>query len=363
MIGSTVNPALGRIDYSPIVQGAQAAAQSIQNAGQITGQMYSNLGGIGAQLFGTLAKQKQEEKQYQSIISSTKAFVSNVDQLKDVSPEIKDWVKKTSSTIDDPKLSSMEKAALAQTLAPMYNSVIGSAISQSMASDARKKQGMELHAALKRNQTAGIEEQLNTPGMTFEKLNVAAKASPQQTLSILSQYMPIGEAIAVMKNTDELDRKKTQAEIGLLEAQTTKFLTPAVAKVGDVQRAENDVFAAKEAELGRALTAAERVAARQAMQTPRATIVNGTVEEKVLVNPATGESKKVTAQYVGGQWLDKNSAMPLYNKAPGLFGGGEEVVNPAIFGGSTAAPATPTDSSTVPALVYNQKTKKLERVK
>jgi len=44
MIGSTVNPALGRIDYSPIVQGAQSAAQSIQNAGQATGQMYANLG-------------------------------------------------------------------------------------------------------------------------------------------------------------------------------------------------------------------------------------------------------------------------------------------------------------------------------
>ena len=55
--------------------------------------------------------------------------------------------------------------------------------------------------------------------------------------------------------------------------------------------------------------------------------------------------------------------MPLYNKAPGLFGGGEEVVNPAIFGGSTAAQASPTVAPTAADLIYNQKTKKLERVK
>ena len=82
------------------------------------------------------------------------------------------------------------------------------------------------------------------------------------------------------------------------------------------------------------------------------------VEEKTLVNPATGESKKVTAQYVGGQWLDKNSAMPLYNKAPGLFGGGEEVVNPAIFGGSVTPNSTPAIPST---FIYDQKTKTLKK--
>lgn len=44
MIGSTVNPALGRIDYSPITRGAESAAQSIQAGGQAYGQMFSNLG-------------------------------------------------------------------------------------------------------------------------------------------------------------------------------------------------------------------------------------------------------------------------------------------------------------------------------
>jgi hypothetical protein len=66
MIGSTVNPALGRIDYSPITQGAQSAAQSIQNAGQVTGQMYANL---GQQISGGIQqyqKNKEERDFYEA---------------------------------------------------------------------------------------------------------------------------------------------------------------------------------------------------------------------------------------------------------------------------------------------------------
>ena len=74
MIGSTVNPALGRIDYSPITQGAQSAAQSIQNAGQITGQMYSNLGStIGNQLTTSVQqyqKNKEERDFYETAVRS-----------------------------------------------------------------------------------------------------------------------------------------------------------------------------------------------------------------------------------------------------------------------------------------------------
>jgi hypothetical protein len=59
MIGSSVNPALGRIDYSPITQGAQSAAQSIQAGGQAYGQMFANL---GKQIGGGI-EQYQKNKQ------------------------------------------------------------------------------------------------------------------------------------------------------------------------------------------------------------------------------------------------------------------------------------------------------------
>jgi len=70
MIGSTVNPALGRIDYSPITQGAQSAAQSIQNAGQITGQMYSNLGKQISGGFEQYQKNKEERDFYETAVRS-----------------------------------------------------------------------------------------------------------------------------------------------------------------------------------------------------------------------------------------------------------------------------------------------------
>lgn len=66
MIGSTVNPALGRIDYSPITQGAQSAAQSIQAGGQAYGQMFANLG----QQIGSGIQQYQQNKQKRDFLET-----------------------------------------------------------------------------------------------------------------------------------------------------------------------------------------------------------------------------------------------------------------------------------------------------
>lgn len=42
--GSQVNPSLGRVDYSPLLQGAMARAQGTQQAGQAYGQAFANIG-------------------------------------------------------------------------------------------------------------------------------------------------------------------------------------------------------------------------------------------------------------------------------------------------------------------------------
>lgn len=333
MIGSSVNPALGRIDYSPVTQGAQSAAQSIQAGGQAYGQMFSNLGNVGAQIFGSLAKQKKEEEQYKSIISSTKAFVKNVDSLKDISPEVKDWVKKTTQTIDDPKLSSMERANIAQALNPMLNSVIGGAMSQSMADEARRKQGERVVSALRQNQTAGVAEQLRTPGMTFEKLNVSAKASPQQTLSLLVQQgLPVSEALSIIKNTDELDRKMTEAQIRLIEAQTEAQKAPKSVSLTDTDKELNDRIAAEESRMGRPVTAAERVQLRDAMKAPTPALRPGVKKDLILKDPETEQNKTVPAVWDGNEWRDEVSGAPVYLSPPGMFGGGGKIPNPAIFG-------------------------------
>lgn len=66
MIGSSVNPALGRIDYSPITRGAESAAQSIQAGGQAYGQMFSNL---GKQISGGF-EQYQQNKQKRDFLET-----------------------------------------------------------------------------------------------------------------------------------------------------------------------------------------------------------------------------------------------------------------------------------------------------
>jgi len=66
MIGSSVNPALGRIDYSPITRGAESAAQSIQAGGQAYGNMFANLG----QQIGSGIQQYQQNKQKRDFLEA-----------------------------------------------------------------------------------------------------------------------------------------------------------------------------------------------------------------------------------------------------------------------------------------------------
>jgi len=66
MIGSSVNPALGRIDYSPITRGAESAAQSIQAGGQAYGNAFTN---IGKQI-GSGIQQYQQNKQKRDFLET-----------------------------------------------------------------------------------------------------------------------------------------------------------------------------------------------------------------------------------------------------------------------------------------------------
>jgi len=76
MIGSSVNPALGRIDYSPITRGAESAAQSIQAGGQAYGNMFANLG----QQIGSGIQQYQKNKQERDFAVTT--VTSRIGQAK-----------------------------------------------------------------------------------------------------------------------------------------------------------------------------------------------------------------------------------------------------------------------------------------
>jgi hypothetical protein len=112
MIGSSVNPSLGRIDYSPITQGAQSAAQSIQAGGQAYGQMFANLGqqiGSGIQNY---QKNKEERDFYEAqarskigeAIQSMNQFKSNPKVYGNKAP-IRPEMLESVSIEDIPKIS------------------------------------------------------------------------------------------------------------------------------------------------------------------------------------------------------------------------------------------------------------------
>jgi len=61
--GSQINPALGRQDFSAILQGGQARAQGIAQAGAIQGQMLAQLGQTVAQGIQAYAQRQETKKQ------------------------------------------------------------------------------------------------------------------------------------------------------------------------------------------------------------------------------------------------------------------------------------------------------------
>lgn len=60
--GSQINPALGRQDFSAILQGGQARAQGIARAGEIQGQALAQFGSSVAKGIETYAKKEEEKK-------------------------------------------------------------------------------------------------------------------------------------------------------------------------------------------------------------------------------------------------------------------------------------------------------------
>jgi len=130
MIGSSVNPALGRIDYSPITRGAESAAQSIQAGGQAYGNMFANL---GKQIGGGIEQYQKNKQERDFLVTTLEGRLSEADQAvsnfiakpklyNDVSPINQDFIKKI-------KLNKIADMTTAQLKA--LNNQLGEAIDKS----------------------------------------------------------------------------------------------------------------------------------------------------------------------------------------------------------------------------------------
>ena len=62
-LGSNINAALGRIDYSPIARGGESMARGIAQAGQVKGQTYASIGQNISQGIQKYQKNQLEKKE------------------------------------------------------------------------------------------------------------------------------------------------------------------------------------------------------------------------------------------------------------------------------------------------------------
>jgi len=85
--GSQVNPSLGRVDYSPILQGAMARAQGTQQAGQAYGQAFANLGKGIASGIDEYQKRKMANDILESENRSMLRIYGKAPELKEFGPE------------------------------------------------------------------------------------------------------------------------------------------------------------------------------------------------------------------------------------------------------------------------------------
>jgi hypothetical protein len=96
--GSQVNPSLGRVDYSPLLQGAMARAQGTQQAGQAYGQAFANIGKGIASGIDEYQKRKIANEILESENRSMLRIYKNAPELKEFGPEnIDKYLSKTDS--------------------------------------------------------------------------------------------------------------------------------------------------------------------------------------------------------------------------------------------------------------------------
>jgi hypothetical protein len=85
--GSQVNPSLGRVDYSPLLQGAMARAQGTQQAGQAYGQAFASLGKGIASGIDEYQKRKMANDILESENRSMLRIYGKAPELKEFGPE------------------------------------------------------------------------------------------------------------------------------------------------------------------------------------------------------------------------------------------------------------------------------------
>lgn len=148
IIGQGVQAGLGRVDYTPYLQGAMAGAQGIA-------QGISSIGQSAAQGVRDYAKNKEEERSATATIRMSDSLIKGMRALADqkdangkplIAPEIKASLDEFALTISDPGLSSRDRARVAQQGIQQYSSLINAGAQASAAARQAQIESLQIKA-------------------------------------------------------------------------------------------------------------------------------------------------------------------------------------------------------------------------
>lgn len=133
--GTQVNPAFGRTDYTPFLQGALQGAQA---QGRGAENIAAGLAGLGQQIGQGLEKQykeqkelKKEERGYKDTIASGMQVIEVINRM-DIPDSVKKLLPEFTKKLGNPNVSLSEQAASAATLSNIFGSVLNTGLKTTM---------------------------------------------------------------------------------------------------------------------------------------------------------------------------------------------------------------------------------------
>lgn len=204
IIGQNVQAGLGRIDYTPYLQGASMGAQGIA-------QGISSLGKSASTGIDKFLKNKEEDKAALATIKVSEPLIRGLKSLADqqdangnpiISPEIKASIDQFSANISDPSISNKDRARIATQGIQQFSGLINAGVSSAQT----KAQLAQTLAQTKvyENNAVMLANQLNV-----EKTDNAALSSALKSLvesegkvsnsNLIKEYISNGGSINGLK--------------------------------------------------------------------------------------------------------------------------------------------------------------------
>lgn len=195
--GQGINPQLSAVDYSPIMQGTQIAAQGIAQSGAAIGNA---LAGLGQQIGSGL----QQRAEYKAQIKAGNDAIKAISGLKNIPPEIQAMAQQAQQRLQDPNLSLVEQAKIGAQVNQLFGGVMQMGIQGMMQQQAEQAKQERIAKAL-----APL-----APGAPYASPTIAAqealvRGAPSETVQTYLSAQPKPEAMqgTVISEQDLIDAR------------------------------------------------------------------------------------------------------------------------------------------------------------